>query len=496
MEQGISVGAPGHQMGGGVLRARRERATEVYETTTAGAVRGHGSVCDSIRAVIDYLKTIPPQTRKRAHRQYLTLKERSVDFPRVWVLRHHFQSARDLLEAVRGANDAVLSRDGFWIVQDERRFHREGVLRNVEKLMVQGELCLLKLDQHNFGFNDSPYMAHLGTIMPDQECHLPDFVEHTLALDKAVADAMAQVLGHSDGEAHLFCEALFNVMPTRLKTFYERDMDINRFEDLQPLGFGPADSLVDADMSRVSVRGVDVRSKDIAETYDAYDFPVGCKRGDILKLDPRVSTGIILNDDGVGECVRKKLDGGKFKSKVLRIIAGVNKGSIITSMFGSRTSIHVEDAFLGTYNYMLIGAPKIWYMVPKRHGAGFRRYLRERKLLGTVIEKTCFVRAFADQDGIGTISGEAISKFDINRFVQYPGMAVMSVPGEIYHWTVSCGFNIAESGNYFTIAGGESLANLESSWSGFVESGGPVGNRGPMEASSLYFRTCRDFEVL
>ena len=49
---------------------------------------------------------------------------------------------------------------------------------------------------------------------------------------------------------------------------------------------------------------------------------------------------------------------------LLQIIEGVTRGAIIASMFGSKTSIHVEDGFLSIYNFMLFGTPKIWYIVP------------------------------------------------------------------------------------------------------------------------------------
>jgi hypothetical protein len=96
---------------------------------------------------------------------------------------------------------------------------------------------------------------------------------------------------------------------------------------------------------------------------------------------------LALMDDGFGECV-KKIDNGKVEHvQSLSLIDGVNKGSIIASMFGSRTSVHVEDAFLGTYNLLLIGAPKAWYMIPKKCSCAFRYFLSKMGLLHTILTK-------------------------------------------------------------------------------------------------------------
>ena len=56
---------------------------------------------------------------------------------------------------------------------------------------------------------------------------------------------------------------------------------------------------------------------------------------------------------------------------LLQFIEGVMRRGIIASMFGSRTSIHVEDGFLSTYNFMLFGSPKFWCIVPKCYSHTF-----------------------------------------------------------------------------------------------------------------------------
>ena len=80
---------------------------------------------------------------------------------------------------------------------------------------------------------------------------------------------------------------------------------------------------------------------------------------------------------------------------------------------------------------MLFGAPKIWYIVPKHHSHTFRKFLVAQNLFDTVVSKNCYVKAFGE--GRMVIPMDIVEKFEIARFVQYPGTIVMSIPSEIYH---------------------------------------------------------------
>lgn len=93
------------------------------------------------------------------------------------------------------------------------------------------------------------YEAHSANDMLEQECHLPKFIVHASAVDEVVRSAVVDVIEDSDRQVHLFSTALLYKVPKKFRVFYERDMDINRFEGLQPMGFRHVDSLVHANMS-------------------------------------------------------------------------------------------------------------------------------------------------------------------------------------------------------------------------------------------------------
>ena len=90
-----------------------------------------------------------------------------------------------------------------------------------------------------------------------------------------------------------------------------------------------------------------------------------------------------------------------------------------------------------------------------------------QNLFDTVVSKNCYVKAF--EEGRMVIPMDIFEKFEIARFVQYPGTIVMSIPGEIYHWTISCEFNIAESRLFklFHNCGREFITIIEKDVDGF-----------------------------
>ena len=88
---------------------------------------------------------------------------------------------------------------------------------------------------------------------------------------------------------------------------------------------------------------------------------------------------------------------------------------------------------------------------------------------------------------------DIVEKFEIARFVQYPGTIVMFIPGEIYHRTTSCGFNIAESSNFFTTVAGNSLQSLKKMWMDFK---GMDQEENLESAASIYFQICQNNHFL
>lgn len=136
-----------------VLNKFEVEATEYFNECGSGA-RSKGVVCNAIGKLIDYLKKhINDRTKRKVLSDYNNLLKMSSTFPHMWVLHHNLSNASDLMSVIKEADEVVLRADGFLIVQDERRFSREGSgFQNVSKLMGRSDLCLLKLDQHAFGF--------------------------------------------------------------------------------------------------------------------------------------------------------------------------------------------------------------------------------------------------------------------------------------------------------------------------------------------------------
>ncbi|EKG09583.1 Transcription factor jumonji/aspartyl beta-hydroxylase [Macrophomina phaseolina MS6] len=78
------------------------------------------------------------------------------------------------------------------------------------------------------------------------------------------------------------------------------------------------------------------------------------------------------------------LDCGEQLKKTARRIPGVHTPYLyISARRGSNSPLHVEDAFLGSINIVLAGAPKVWLMVEPRYREKLelkaRQYLREEE---------------------------------------------------------------------------------------------------------------------
>jgi len=65
----------------------------------------------------------------------------------LWLLKHNFSSAKDLLEITKSANSKVLITDGFWIVQDNRKSGSISFWHtNLSKLLNRSENCCMKFE--------------------------------------------------------------------------------------------------------------------------------------------------------------------------------------------------------------------------------------------------------------------------------------------------------------------------------------------------------------
>jgi hypothetical protein len=427
-----------------------------------------GSICDSYCSILNATKDMEAST--------------------LWLLKHNVSSAGELLEILRASNDDVLITDGFWIVQDDRK---SGSISNrhtnLSRLLDRAKDCRMRFETSMFGVSvTAPTAAGYGRG-PISNLH--DFIVLCAAVERTIAVVMELFIG-SDGDIVVFQEALSYNIPPRCRILYDHDLDLDRHLSTRPLMFTSGQSIVDARASHLKIECRDDYDEEVVELYE---FP-NITMDPILRGDCKVSHNIPLVDDGFGACVRAWVeDGHRPEDGFLRIIHGVTRGAIIASMFGTRTSIHVEDSMLATFNLLVFGAPKIWYIVPNRNGDLFRQFLKRQGLLGAAFEKRCFVQAFADRDL--ALSRSDMERFEVCRVVQRPGMTIMTIPGMIFHWTISTGFSLADSVNYYCrYRGGINLQELEGLWNAYEEDGGNsefVSSR----TSRQYFDTCKKFKI-
>ena len=234
----------------------------------------------------------------------------------------------------------------------------------------------------------------------------------SLTLELAIDDVMREYIG-DNGDVDAFWEALFYNIPSSFTILYDQDMDLNRHFDTQRLGFMSGHSLMDA---RASHLGVECNNDYNEEVVELYNFPANAM-DHIQNDDCKVAYNIPLVDDGFGLCTKAwTVDGERPEDGFLRVIHGVTRGAIIASMFGTRTSIHVKDSMLAIFNLLVLGAPKIWYIVPSKNGERFKQLLGRKGLLEPAFEKQCFVEAFAN--GRLAISKSEMENYGMRRVVQ------------------------------------------------------------------------------
>jgi hypothetical protein len=132
----------------------------------------------------------------------------------------------------------------------------------------------------------------------------------------------------------------------------------------------------------------------------------------IEKGNANIVHSIPFVDDAFGECARVWCTKESKNEGLLRMIFGDTQGVIIASSYGTRTSIHVEDGFLGTFNLLVLDTPKIWYIVPKHKSEEFTKFLKKRKWLQHVYCKGCHIDCFTNS--IKALSSEDIEKYEIH----------------------------------------------------------------------------------
>ena len=407
----------------------------------------------------------------------------------VWLLEHNFSTAKDLLETVKEGGNIELIRHGFWVVNDNRKSSNIANRHvNLSRLLDRGEFCRMKFEMSQFGNSlTSPIAAGFAQ---GPSCNLHNFIVKSMALEMAIDKVMKKIIGE-DADVDVFRKALFYHVSSDLQILYDNDVDLDRHFDTARLGFKSGESLIDAKASHLKIVCKDDYDEQVVEVYEF----LGDEMDYIAKGDCKVAHNIPLVDDGFGLCATMRMKGFKTRTDgCLRVICGVTRGAIIASMFGTRTSVHVEDSLLATFNILILGAPKIWYIVPFENGEHFQDLLQKKGLLEAAFEKRCFVQAFAN--GSITISKTEMRNYGVCRVVQHPGTTIMTIPGLIFHWTISTGFSLADSVNYYCqFPSAMNLKELQTLWTLYEKVTDNI-QTPSSTTSKQYFDMCEEFGLL
>ncbi|CAK0778763.1 hypothetical protein CVIRNUC_004644 [Coccomyxa viridis] len=147
-----------------------------------------------------------------------------------------------------------------------------------------------------------------------------------------------------------------------------------------------------------------------------------------------------LERNGAPACAVSFADDG-LAGKHMAGLPGISTPFAILSWPFTSALLHCEDAGLGAYNLLLSGAAKIWYIIPASKETAFLQYLKEAIPNGmglSYIKQLLPQIPLAQMAALGAV-----------RIVQKPGQAVVTCPGLVFHFTLSCGTSEAEATNYY-----------------------------------------------
>ncbi|KAJ3232833.1 Lysine-specific demethylase 4B [Chytriomyces hyalinus] len=124
-------------------------------------------------------------------------------------------------------------------------------------------------------------------------------------------------------------------------------------------------------------------------------------------------------------------------------LPGVNKPYLYFGMWKATFAWHLEDMDLFSINYIHVGAPKQWYVIPPAQRQKFERLAQgiffdeSRKCPQFLRHKTCMISP----------SALAAHGIQVNKVEQFEGEFVITFPFG-YHAGYNLGFNCAESVNF------------------------------------------------
>eukprot|EP00798_Chlamydomonas_sp_ICE-L_P003125 gene3125-13137_t len=151
------------------------------------------------------------------------------------------------------------------------------------------------------------------------------------------------------------------------------------------------------------------------------------------------------------------------KPKKVTLPLGIFLVSIICSGSFTNTQIHVEDLLLMSININVFGSPKVWWWIPQDKMEGFKAVAERMTRGGRSDLYTKCVAPFAVDKDVCPPKQQlplaTLVKLGAKRALQMPGMGVLTGPGYAFHFTVSTGFNIAESCNMFLDVSGGSQSH-------------------------------------
>lgn len=124
-------------------------------------------------------------------------------------------------------------------------------------------------------------------------------------------------------------------------------------------------------------------------------------------------------------------------------IPGMTSPWLYLGMLFATFCFHTEDHFLYSINYHHIGAPKIWYGVPRSGATKFEQALRDN-VPAAFKESPDLLHRLVTMISPSVAIGYGV---DMHRIVQHAGEFVITCP-EAYHGGFNMGFNCGEAVNF------------------------------------------------
>lgn len=134
---------------------------------------------------------------------------------------------------------------------------------------------------------------------------------------------------------------------------------------------------------------------------------------------------------------------------------GINEPMYYIGQAFTYFAIHVEDLGLGSISYLHSGAPKVWYVSPKRCNVAFKEFLKGHiyapgfigQGLAEAKREVAKKRTIFNPSLVYERHKEGDLTLDMYRIVQEEGTFLYTAPLAI-HFGFNAGYNVAEATNY------------------------------------------------